>query len=469
MSAMRDPRSRARRRHCPVLVSAAILGATLGASAEAAAAWAQVAALTRPTHLGGDGEGFGGTLACSGGTVLVGAPNEDRYAGAIYAFSGAGYAEVQRIVVPDPGSSDVFGGSISISGDTLVAGSTRIDGGHVRFFVRQDGVWTHQQTILSEGAARTGSFGRAVIVRGDRAVVAAPKEAGDTGRVYVYRRQDGVWAEEAQLSASDGTTSDFFSLSLAFDGDTLLAAAPTNPFLDADRGAVYIFTGQNGVWSQQARLDRTGQDPSPPLLYFGGSAALSGDRVVVSGTAGTDEPVAGRVFIYERSGGSWQLAHTLLSPEDESFGVSVTLQADRIFALRINGDDQVLQEYQRGNGQWSPSQSLPPLPSSSRFELCGGTLVRTNESEVLVYEDATYTGADPTVPPSAAPNPGPSNPESPNATPDPSNPESSTGASGDGDTSRDGGCSFSAQGARTTGAVGLGWVVLLLGLRRWRT
>lgn len=381
------------------LVAAGIGLSALTVSGSARAEWIQTASLERPTNLGGDGATFAErAVSCSGGTVLIGAPSEDDYAGAVYAFSGSNYAEVQRFVAPDPGSSDSIGGSLSVSGDTVIVGSSRIDGGSVRFFVREDGVWTHQQTILSEGDARAGSFGRDVVVRGDLAAVSSPKESGDTGRVYVYRRTDGVWAEEAQLSSSDPMNSDFFGLSLELDGDTLVASAPTNPFLDSDRGSVFVFSRTGTTWSEQARFDLTGQAESPPLLYFGASATLSGDTVVVRAYQGTDEPANDRLLVYERTGSAWQLTQTLFSEGDDAFGTDATLQGDRLFAYRTLGEETQLQEYQRGNGDWGPTQTFPPIESSG-FALCGGTLVLTNAPTVLVYQDPSFTGEDPTLPP----------------------------------------------------------------------
>lgn len=370
---------------------------------EARAEWVQAATLTRPAGLGGADTSFGRSVACSGNTVLVGAPNEDDYDGAVYSFSGNNYSQVERFTAPVAEGSDGIGGRLSISGDTALVGSTRIDGGNVRFFVRAGGGWTLQQTILSTGPASTGAFGHTVIVRGDLAVVGAPKESGDTGRVYVYRRDGSVWIEEAQLSASDPAMSDFFGLGLAFSGNTILATAPTNPLNDSERGAAYVFTRTGHTWSEQARIDLRGHDPRPPTLYFGGSAALHGDRALITGTMGSSVPVEGRIFVYQRSGSTWQLEQSILAPQAQSFASAVTLQGDRVWGMHADGTGRLLQEFQFAAGAWAPTQSLPPFTDTfASYAVCGQTLVHANGGSVTVYRDATITDADPTAPSASA-------------------------------------------------------------------
>ena len=345
-------------------------GATLVFAAELRAEWTEVATLAPPLELGGDGATFGQrAVACDGGTTLVGAHGEDDYAGAVYAFSGPDFSEAQRLTAPD---SNAFGGSLAISGDTAIIGSTLIDDASVWLFSRQDGVWAHRQTIVATGDARYGAFGSKVALHGDIAVVTAPKEAGDRGRIHVFRRAGNLWAEEAVLTASDGQDNDFFGLGFGFDGATLIAGAPTNPIDDAPRGAAYIFARDGGgTWSHEARFDLAGREPTSPEIYFGGAASIDGDWAVVSGAAGTDVPVEPRVYVYQRDGGVWQPFQTILLPGGENLGASSAVRGDRIFIQSVSGDTRSVHEYQRAGGEWLETQALPALTASGGFAVCG--------------------------------------------------------------------------------------------------
>jgi hypothetical protein len=284
-----------------------------------------------------------------------------------------------------------------LSGDTLLVGSSKIDNGWVRFFVREGGAWKHQQTITPTGPARTGSYGFTLTVRGDVAVVSSPKEQSDLGRVYVYRRTNGTWSEEAQLAASDGMASDFFGYSVAFDGTTVAVTAPTNPLDDSARGAVYFFTRTDGSWVQETRFDLSGQNPTTPALWFGGSVAVSGNYALVASNGGTDTPIAPHAHAFERSGGAWQLVQTLPLPSFSGL-TNVMMQADRVLGMNSTGDDRRTEELQRTGAGWAPSQTVAALPGLLDHAICGKTLVRAATNVVHVYTDDTVTAPDPTLP-----------------------------------------------------------------------
>lgn len=375
------------------LLAAALGAATLLCAAELRAEWTEVATLLRPADLGGDGKNFGERgLACGGGSVLVGASGEDSFHGAVYAFSGPDFASVQRLTVPE---EYTIGSSLAISGDTALVGSSQIDNATVSVFVQRDGVWTLQQTIEPSGDARYGAFGKELGLHADLAVISSPKEAGDLGRIHVYRRSGGVWSEEAVLAASDGSRNDFFSLGFGFQRDTLIAGAPTNPLDDSPRGAAYIFALSEGAWSQEARFDLSGQDPSTPAIYFGGNAAIDGDWAVASGAKGTDVVVEPRYYLYQRSGGTWQHAQTIVLPVSQRPGPAA-IQRDRLFISGTDEEYGLLQEYRLSDGQWSLQQAFPGATITSRFAVCGSTLVRSDGGAIIVYRDAG-AGVDPTV------------------------------------------------------------------------
>ena len=89
----------------------------------------------------GAGDSFGGSVAVSGDTVVVGAPNEDSnttgvnsvpdddgsadFSGAAYVFvrSGGSWSQQAYLKPSNTGAGDAFGNSVSVSGDTVVVGA----------------------------------------------------------------------------------------------------------------------------------------------------------------------------------------------------------------------------------------------------------------------------------------------------------------------------------------------------------
>ena len=71
-------------------------------------------------------------------------------------------------------------------------------------------------------------FGYSVSIDGDTAVIGAYGDDDNgsySGSAYVYVRSNGVWSEQAKLTASDGAASDRFGYSVSIDGDTAVIGA----------------------------------------------------------------------------------------------------------------------------------------------------------------------------------------------------------------------------------------------------
>ena len=124
----------------------------------------------------------------------------------------------------------------------------------------------------------------------------ADDSAGSAGAVYVFSRTGNTWAQQAYFKASDTEAGDFFgfSVALSFDGDTLAAAAfnedgagrTINPPHDdgaSNSGALYVFTRQNGGWSQQAYINGSRSETSDG---FGFATAVSEDGNTIAGGTG---------------------------------------------------------------------------------------------------------------------------------------------------------------------------------------
>jgi FG-GAP repeat len=186
---------------CWGLAGLGVLGALGVARAAHAQSWAATQVLMTPST--GDGDYFGRSLAVSQGRLLAGAAGEDvaglHRVGAAYLFAGPGFSEVTRLSPPAPKEYWAFGSSVALDGNTAMFGEGPLDNTSVHVFELQGSTWA--ETALIHEADST--FGFSLVLHGDTAVFASPKSGADVGKVHVYRKRVGGWAEAQELTASD--------------------------------------------------------------------------------------------------------------------------------------------------------------------------------------------------------------------------------------------------------------------------
>ncbi len=263
--------------------------------------------------------GFGGAVAISVDTAVVGAQFHDGAAGIdqgtayVFVRSGGGAWTQQQKLEPSFAAEDSrFGASVAISGDTIVVGAPGDPGelglqqGSAYVFVRSGGVWSEQRKLEASDPAQFDGFGNSVVISDDTIVVGAVLASGaqdvDQGAAYVFLRSSGgVWTQTQKLEVSvpDARFASFFGDSMAISGDTLVIGAP-NYFDGAasfGQGAAYVFVRSGGIWSEQQIL--LASDPGPFEL-FGDSVAISGDTVVVGASFGTGavDPQQGTAYVF---------------------------------------------------------------------------------------------------------------------------------------------------------------------------
>ncbi|HEY6402223.1 MAG TPA: FG-GAP repeat protein, partial [Blastocatellia bacterium] len=170
---------------------------------------------------GVDGDAFGGSVAISGDTAVIGASNASLNApaqGSVHVFvrSGRSWTRQARLTAPGAAASDHFGASVAISGDTLVAGApdddidTNMEQGSAHVFGRSGGTWIHLQRITLNDGGANYRFGASVAIDADTVVIGTPGVEGNKGLVYVFALDGGIWIERQKLAAPDGAASDRF-------------------------------------------------------------------------------------------------------------------------------------------------------------------------------------------------------------------------------------------------------------------
>jgi hypothetical protein len=345
--------------------------------------------------------GFGQSAAISddGGTALIGTYYIEfgiAYPigpGKVYAYTknGSVWAFQQQLPTPTMPDADLFGFSVALSadGNTALVGAQGGTGpaetqvpGAAYVFVRENGTW-QQQAILTAADREVGDhFGVSVTLAddGNTALVGAYVDnVGanlDQGSAYIFKRSGVNWSQQAQLTAPDGTAEDYFgrSVSLAADGSTALIGADFKQIGENTRqGAAYVFTENEGAWSQQTRI--TAQEGAA-YNWFGSSVGLASDgRTALVGAEGY-----GAAFVFTRSGNTWS-EQAILSAEGITFfwGVPVALAPDGRTALIEDG-----YLFQFIDGSWQAGPNLLPEDSGTASSGFGSSVALSRDGSLAL-------------------------------------------------------------------------------------
>ena len=208
---------------------------------------------------------------------------------------------------------DNLGASVGISGDYALVGVPKDDtdngrnAGSVQVFFQSETGWVQHQKLHASDASDNDEFGATLSVSGDYVIVGAPRKSGvgrRSGAAYIFVRRGTEWVEQAKLVAADETRGDYFGISVAIDGSTVLVGAHrANSARFADSGAVYVFERIGAVWNQTAKL--TAPDATH-FLYFGFSVGLDADTAIVGAIRDDEEgDDAGAAHVFVRSGFQW--------------------------------------------------------------------------------------------------------------------------------------------------------------------
>ncbi len=280
-----------------------------------ATVWKQTAELKGADTVAGDD--FGGSVAISGSTVVVGAFSRDNSAGRTYVFTktASGWIQTAELKGFDTVAGDEFGFPVVISGTTVVVGACghARNAGRVDVFTKTAGVWKEKAEL--KGSDTVGVLGYSVAISGTTVVV------GAYDRAYVFTKTASGWDQVAELEGSDSVPDDDFGDSVAISGTTAIVGADEAAYRDA--GRAYVFAKTASGWEQTAELkgsDTVGKD------QFGWSVAISGTTAIVGALNHANG--AGRAYVFTKTAGVWKQTAELKGSDTvayDSFGWSVAV------------------------------------------------------------------------------------------------------------------------------------------------
>jgi uncharacterized repeat protein (TIGR01451 family) len=341
---------------------------------------------------GRPGDQFGRSVALNEDWLAVGAPFANG-GGKIYVYHhDGGRLTLQReLAAADTAPGDQFGLTLAMSGDTLIVGAPNAAGkggslsGAVYVFHLEGEACTQTQILTASDARPFDNFGFSLAIDGATVVVGAPFHdggAGNSGEAYAFVQSSDGWREQMRLRASDGAADDEFGSSVAVSGSTVAVGARA---ADAgglrDSGKVYVYERSGPGWNEVAHF--AGEAAGD---RFGVAAALSGDRLVIGALLHAGK---GAAYLYERQSSGWVQDGEPLSggAQGDHFGQAVAIDAE----------DVLVGAYSAEGGKGSASLCpLPPPVHAAELSVTESGLSSVKPGETALYKlTVTNKGPDP--------------------------------------------------------------------------
>ncbi len=221
------------------------------------------------------------------------------------------WSQKQKIIVLGAGSYDWLGYAVAMDGDQACITAPRdddagFDAGAVYLLTRGSTNWVGSQKIVASDGSSGDWFGRAVAMEGNRLVVGAHLEGSDDrGAAYVFRKESSTWVEEARIQPADLSGGENFGWSVALnEGRIAIGAFLADPAGKANAGAVYTYEQDSaGLWTLRQKLVPAAASPGD---FTGISVAMQGQQLLAGAYgADLDGSVSGTAIRYAYTDGLW--------------------------------------------------------------------------------------------------------------------------------------------------------------------
>jgi hypothetical protein len=293
-----------------------------------------------------DADNFGDSVALSrdGYRVAIAAPRHDSAKGTIqvYEYDPTAQNPTWTQMGSDIDGTTIAGGggygnviafagydSVTAKyGTTLAIGEPSSTNGTVDIYVWNGNTWFQTGPTLT-GEASGDKFGFSVAFNelATRLVIGAPINDGggtDKGEVYVYENQSGVWTQMGSDIAGETNSSQFgCSVDIDGEGNYIIAGSQDNPGGGTSRGSARVFKWDGTAWAQYGG-DIDGEDNNDDS--FAVSITDNGD-IVALGSAYNDDggANAGSVKMYKFNGTWNQIGNEINGVAGELLGWNLSL------------------------------------------------------------------------------------------------------------------------------------------------
>jgi hypothetical protein len=355
----------------------------LGGQATASAADTEQAQLT-----GTSDSFFGYSVAVSGSTAIIGAWNDAGGNGAAYVYvqAGTSWSLQQKLTAGNGASGDQFGYAVAISGNTALVGAGGKSNGQgaAYVFTRSGTTWAQQAQLTSSDGAASDCFGCSVAVAGTSAFIGAPGKLGNTGAAYAFTNAGTTWSQSSEFGGQ--TSEGYFGFSVAISSDAATAVAGEFG-ANSSQGSAYVFGQSGGSWSQSAVVTASDGDAGD---NFGYAVAASPGAILVGAYANGGK---GAAYYFAGSGTSWVQQSKLVASDGASndyFGYAVALSGTTAvigaYEKSVTGGPGEAYVFTSSGSAWSQQVVLPPIGTYS------GYAVAASGTTAVVGALADYSG-----------------------------------------------------------------------------
>ncbi len=345
---------------------------------------------------GSGGSFFGSSMAVGNG--IAGVANSLAEADVYVRSPTSGWDFSIALPMPFAGTnfaSYFVGEPVSVDGDVVLLGETQApvwpndEQGEIDSYLLQNDEWRLNQNLFD---FRTGAaydhFGSAVATDGSELVVGASADDTRPGVAYSATLADGIWQMQQWIAPKDGGVGDGFGTAVAIEGDTLIIGASSAIDGSATKaGAAYVYAFIAGVWQQVQKLSST---HSVDGGSFGARVSVSGNWIAVAapcesvGTVST----AGYVYLFQQSGGIWELKQTLSDPSPTTpgaFGGALDMKKNQLVVGELGADTAFV--YKLVGSVWTKYASMTGKPGGA---FGASAAISESTGEILVgapFED----------------------------------------------------------------------------------
>lgn len=361
---------------------------------------------------GAEEEELGYSVAASGKTVVAGAPNATvgghKSAGAAYVFTegASGWSSSTQAAELLPSTSEesaLFGHSVAISGKTIVVGApdasdTETYSGAAYVFSEPAGGWAsasvqHQAAELGDSENEIyPEFGKSVAIVGETIVVGSPsyvnytykrtfKEHPETGAAFIFVQPAGGWSAKAQQTQSftlmetekeyvEYEEEDFFGASVAIDetgGEQTVVVTAPDAKVEGHfkQGAAFIFNRPKAGWtgsplesnpgatltnSNGVEDEKLGEASGKGLFSLESqTVAISGNEIVIGAPEAKDGSTEyeGAAYVFSEPAGGWEAEP---SQHQAAKLLPADGKADSLFGRSVAAESPTVMVGSAGNG-----------------------------------------------------------------------------------------------------------------------
>lgn len=332
-----------------------------------------------------------GRVTMDGDFIVVTAEGDNdngKYAGAAYIFQRVGeqWIERQKIAPKDGHPGAMFGRYVDIDGDYIAISAvydneTQKLTGAVYIFKREDTTWVQQAKLIPHDTPAKFHFGWGLDLDGDQLAVGAPRGLDNKripGAVYMYEREGSQWIEQQKIHSHDIEIFDSFGSDVSLRGNCLLVGANSDDDNGDRSGAAYIFRKTGKKWKQEAKIVAKDGNAGD---RFGLKVELMENNAIIGVGLDDNEKECGSVYIFEHEGNHW-LERTKIIPYDgqklDYFGSNISVYGNYML-VGANGDDDVAKN---AGSAYIYNMSVPSKNLSERTEKSLSECIKNESKEI---------------------------------------------------------------------------------------